>query len=145
VGLHHVDHYSIGTSDLEASRKFYCGILGLYEGDRPALPFPGAWLYCENNIPTVHIIDLGGADAPARAATGAFNHISFACTGAEALRARLQDNGIDFRVVVLPNGKTQFFMRDPDNVSVELIFEPHETREEDRAAMAVKSGEDYLL
>lgn len=145
MGLHHVDHYSIESSDLEATKRFYCDLLGLYDGDRPALPFPGAWLYCENDVPTVHIIDRGSGTDLAGAGTGAFNHISFACTGAEDIRARLHENGIEFKVVVLPNRKTQFFMKDPDGVSVELIFEPHETREEDVAAMAAKSGKDYLL
>src|SRR6185369_13824335 len=56
MGLHHLDHYNIETVNLEETIKFYCEVLGLYVGDRPPLPFPGAWLYAENNQPTIHLI-----------------------------------------------------------------------------------------
>lgn len=38
--LHHV---SIAVTDLERAKRFYGGVLGLEELDRPRFDFPGAW------------------------------------------------------------------------------------------------------
>ena len=40
-----LNHYSICTADLEASRRFYVDALGLGVGPRPEFPFSGRWLY----------------------------------------------------------------------------------------------------
>src|SRR5207302_518641 len=103
MGLHHIDHYTIESADIERTRKFYCGVLGLREGERPELPFPGLWLYCENELPTVHVIGSSPGEAKRSVTTtGLFHHVSFSCTGAEEIRARLERANIGFKVVVLP-------------------------------------------
>jgi glyoxylase I family protein len=38
-----IHHVSLTVRDLERSRRFYRGVLGLAEIDRPPFPFPGAW------------------------------------------------------------------------------------------------------
>src|SRR5438552_18003195 len=53
-----IDHYSIRTLDVEASRKFYTEIIGLTVGPRPAFPFPGLGLY--NGKPPADIDHAGG-------------------------------------------------------------------------------------
>ena len=45
MGIRKLGHYSIRTTDLQASRTFYTEILGLREGFRPPFNFPGIWLY----------------------------------------------------------------------------------------------------
>ena len=50
-----LNHYTILTRDLEATKAFYTDVVGLTAGDRPPLPFPGYWLYC-GGVPTVHLI-----------------------------------------------------------------------------------------
>ena len=40
-----LDHYSIRTIDIEASRRFYTEIMGFKVGFRPAFDFPGLCLY----------------------------------------------------------------------------------------------------
>ena len=55
-----LDHFTIATSDLEASRRFYVKTLGLRDGERPAFDFPGAWLYC-GAAPVVHLVARGEA------------------------------------------------------------------------------------
>ena len=61
-----IDHYSIRTLDVEASRRFYTEIIGLKVGPRPPFDFPGVWLYKgeppanldnpENNYGIVHVM-----------------------------------------------------------------------------------------
>jgi catechol 2,3-dioxygenase-like lactoylglutathione lyase family enzyme len=45
MGLGGLQHYTIEPSDLERTKDFYCDVLGLENGDRPPLDFPGYWLY----------------------------------------------------------------------------------------------------
>ncbi|WP_178130429.1 VOC family protein [Reyranella sp. CPCC 100927] len=144
MGLHHIDHYTIDTADIAATKAFYCDLLGLRDGERPPLPFPGVWLYCENGQPTVHIVEVTPNAARKTATTGLFNHVSFACTGAEDIRTRLERAKIAFNVVVLPGiGNTQFFMKDPNGISVELNFPATETRASDIIAMQSRGKENY--
>jgi catechol 2,3-dioxygenase-like lactoylglutathione lyase family enzyme len=42
--LQNLLHISVKTSDVPTSVRFYCGLLGMIEVDRPAFDFPGAWL-----------------------------------------------------------------------------------------------------
>ena len=142
MGLHHIDHYNIDVVDLEKSKEFYCGILGLVDGARPPLPFPGAWLYGENETPIVHLSDVLSNDQRVAAPTARLNHISFECSGAEDIRIRLERAEVEFKVIVLPViDKTQFFMRDPNGIFVELIFPAAETRASDREAMAARRAQ----
>ena len=40
-----MNHFTIAAESRDATLDFYCGLLGLVEGHRPDLGFPGAWLY----------------------------------------------------------------------------------------------------
>src|SRR5262245_55076162 len=40
-----VNHFTVLARNPDQTRSFYVEILGLTEGPRPALGFPGAWLY----------------------------------------------------------------------------------------------------
>ena len=53
-----LDHYTIRTSDLNRSVRFYSEILGLENGARPPFRTPGAWLYCDGR-PVVHLAQRG--------------------------------------------------------------------------------------
>jgi len=146
MGLHHLDHYNIEVVNLEETIRFYCDALGLYVGDRPPLPFPGAWLYCENGEATIHLIGTNpGEPDRARVPAGRLHHICFASTGLEEVRERLKRANIKFNTVVLPKvHNTQLFMQDPNGINVELNFPATETRPEDIEAMANRGKEAYL-
>jgi catechol 2,3-dioxygenase-like lactoylglutathione lyase family enzyme len=45
MALNALHHVTVQTNDLEATRDFYRDVLGLTEGFRPNLDFPGYWLY----------------------------------------------------------------------------------------------------
>ena len=40
-----MNHFTITAQDRAATLDYYCGLLGLVEGHRPDLGFPGAGLY----------------------------------------------------------------------------------------------------
>ena len=117
-----IDHYTILTQDLTATRHFYCDLLGLTEGWRPAFDFPGAWLYAGDH-PVVHIV--AGRPIPGKGdGTGAVDHLAFRAGGdAAALARKLEADGVKVSARTVPgSGIRQLFCRDPSGVQVELNF-----------------------
>jgi catechol 2,3-dioxygenase-like lactoylglutathione lyase family enzyme len=55
MSLGALQHYTIEPSDLERTKDFHCDVLGLQNGDRPPLNFPGYWL-CSGGVATVHLM-----------------------------------------------------------------------------------------
>ena len=119
VGL---DHYALLCSEPERTTRFYEEIVGLRVGPRPALSFPGVWLYAGDQ-PIVHIV-FGKAISGRE--TGAVDHLAFTAKGsAEEARTLLIRNNIEFTSRVIERtGVTQIFFRDPDYVGIELNFAP---------------------
>ena len=130
-------HYSIRTSDLEASRRFYTEVLGFRVGYRPEFPFPGLWLYNgpdDGDFGIVHIIGVDANDAsglvgylgdrPAAAVgTGVVDHIAFLATGLAAMHDTLRAAGLPWRDRTVPTLRLhQVFVEDPSGVTVELNF-----------------------
>ena len=125
-----LQHYTIEPSDLEATKDFYCDVLGLENGDRPPLNFPGYWLY-SGGVATVHLmgqreprdgIVVRGTEKKF-ADTNRLDHIAFAATDPDDVRKRLQARNVTFREQIVPRtGDTQIFLYDPDGVGVELNF-----------------------
>jgi len=128
--LGRLQHYTIEPQDLERTKNFYCDVLGLEDGERPPLGFPGYWLY-SGGVPTVHLL---GTRTPREGIvvrgtdrkypdTGRFDHIAFSATDIDGMRRRLQQHNVEFRESIVPRtGDTQFFLYDPDGIGVELNF-----------------------
>jgi catechol 2,3-dioxygenase-like lactoylglutathione lyase family enzyme len=140
-----LDHYSIRTLDIEASRRFYTEVMGFEVGFRPNFDFPGLWLY--NGTPgtgsygVVHIIGidpdnpeglkayLGDRDVSTLNGTGTVDHMAFTATGLADMRARLERHKIEYRERTVPNlGLHQVFFEDPSQVTIELNFPAAEAR-----------------
>jgi catechol 2,3-dioxygenase-like lactoylglutathione lyase family enzyme len=128
-----LNHYTINARDLEATKNFYTGVVGLSVGDRPPLAFPGYWLYC-GGVPTVHLVghrpenESIADDASDPAKTGRLDHIAFACEGLKDMKADLERRGIKYDERVLPRlNMTQLFYYDPDGIAVECNFPAAET------------------
>jgi catechol 2,3-dioxygenase-like lactoylglutathione lyase family enzyme len=134
-----LDHYSIRTLDIEASRRFYTEVMGFTAGFRPPFKFPGIWLYNGAQYPettgVVHIIGidrddpeglkvyLGDRDLESLKGTGTVDHMAFAATGLDEMRNRLSTSGIAFRERTVPSlGIHQVFFEDPSSVTIELNF-----------------------
>ncbi|HIF10953.1 MAG TPA: hypothetical protein EYQ81_14705 [Sneathiellales bacterium] len=60
-----LDHFTIVTADLDTSVAFYTDVLGLENGKRPDLGFPGAWIYAGDKA-VVHLLGSDGADMMAK-------------------------------------------------------------------------------
>jgi catechol 2,3-dioxygenase-like lactoylglutathione lyase family enzyme len=124
-----LNHFTIVTRDLEATKDFYTEIVGLEVGDRPPLAFDGYWLYC-GGVPTVHLIYNRKGDKPIEGSpgTGRLDHIAFASTGLKDMRAKLKQNEVKYEERVLPRmNMTQLFYYDPDGIAIEMNFPPEET------------------
>lgn len=134
-----LNHYSIRTLDMEATRAFYEGVLGLTVGPRPDFPFPGLWMYRGDHgdvaNAVVHIIGmdpedpvglkkyLGDRDPSSLRGSGAVDHVAFFATGLAAMRARLRQLGVPVRERTVPTiGLHQLFLDDPNGVVVELNY-----------------------
>ncbi|MFB9125748.1 glyoxalase [Paraburkholderia dipogonis] len=134
-------HYSIRTTDLDKSRRFYTQVLGFREGFRPPFNFPGIWLYNgsdESEFGVVHIIGIApndpnglveylGDKALPETGTGTVDHIAFLATGLQDLWATLRREGYEWRDRTVPSlGLHQVFVEDPSGVTIEMNFSAHE-------------------
>jgi catechol 2,3-dioxygenase-like lactoylglutathione lyase family enzyme len=134
-----LDHYSIRTLDIEASRRFYTEVMGFTVGFRPPFRFPGLWLYNGAQYPettgVVHIIGidpddpqglqdyLGDRDPASLQGTGTVDHMAFTATGLADMRERLARHGLAFRERTVPSlGIHQVFFEDPSGVTLELNY-----------------------
>ncbi len=118
-----MNHFTVLSSDLDSTLRFYCGLLGLTNGPRPAFQFPGAWLCCGDTA-VLHIV--AGRAMPNPPA-GVIDHMAFSATGLAATVAKLQAHDITYDLRQLPGGGTwQLFFHDPDGARVELDFDAAE-------------------
>ena len=124
--IHGMNHFTITAEDRARTLEFYCGLLGLVEGHRPDLGFPGAWLYAPGSDQAVlHIY----WDRPMPAhRTGVIDHMAFSARGLAAVKARFDASGqaYDLRRQA-GSGTWQPFTFDPNGARVELDFEAAET------------------
>ena len=117
-----MNHFTVLTDDLDRTRAFY-QLLGLREGERPPLGFPGAWLYVDGR-PVLHVIARPALPAERR---GVLDHMAFSARGLSALVDRLAAAGIPHEVRRQPqSGVWQLFLFDPNGARVELDFDPTE-------------------
>lgn len=134
-----LNHFSIRTLDLEATRVFYEQVLGLTVGPRPPFPFPGLWMYRGDHgdlaNAVVHIIGidpndpeglkgyLGDRDASSLQGSGAVDHVAFFAEGLRGMLARLREMGVPLRERTVPSiGLHQLFLDDPNGVVIELNY-----------------------
>ncbi len=118
-----MDHFTVLTDDLAATRSFYGELLGLKEGYRPPLGFPGVWLYAGKRA-VLHVI--AGRALPADPA-GVLDHMAFGAKGLEATLGKLKARGLAYQLRRQAESKTwQLFFHDPSGAKVELDFAPDE-------------------
>ncbi|SRR5581483_5309457 len=134
MSLGKLDHYSIRTTRLAETERFYTEVLGLEAGPRPEFKFPGLWLYNAGHA-VVHVvgidrdnpqplIDYLGEKALADADdTGSIDHIAFVAHDLAGMKARFSAAGYTFRERQVPSmNLAQLFVEDPNGVTIELNF-----------------------
>ena len=118
-----MNHFTVLTSDLEATTHFYVDVLGLVPGPRPDMGFPGVWLYIGNQ-PALHVI--AGRPLPADP-RGVLDHMAWTATDLPATTARLKAHGIEYDLRRQnDSGTWQLFCFDPCGARVELDFDASE-------------------
>lgn len=114
-------HYNLRAPGplLGCLRDFYCEVVGLRVGWRPAFGSAGYWLYAgERDV--LHLTEC--ADGPGNAGAG-FDHAAFDCTDRTAYEARLARLGVGYETARVPGtDRVQLFFRDPAGHGVELHF-----------------------
>lgn len=126
-----MDHAALLVSDVDRSRRFYAGVLGLDEIARPAsFTFPGAWFRCGDA--EIHLIGEAQAGRtrerhpgydPEELETGYGTHTAFEVTDLVAAQRHLDAHGIAVEGGPRPRGDgvQQLYVRDPDGHIVELF------------------------
>ena len=124
-----MNHFTILTDDVPGTVRFYRELLGLADGPRPPLQFPGAWLYAGGN-PILHVV--GGRPADELKA-GVIDHMAFSATDLSDTLAMLTSRNIEHTCRrQTGSGTWQVFFHDPNGARVELDFaanEPHHAKE----------------
>jgi len=119
-----MNHFTILARDLDETRAFYRDVVGLAEGWRPDLGFPGLWFYVGKQW-VLHVV--GGRGVPEPPA-GVIDHMAFSATGLADTIRRLDAHGVKYRVFRQVETKVwQIFFNDPNGAKVELDFAPEET------------------
>jgi catechol 2,3-dioxygenase-like lactoylglutathione lyase family enzyme len=118
-----MNHFTVLAWNLDETKSFYIGLLGLVEGPRPDLGFPGAWLYA-GDAAVVHIV--AGRPIPADP-RGVLDHVAFTARDLAGTVRRLQAVGqrYDLRRQA-ESGTWQLFCFDPNGARVELDFDAEE-------------------
>lgn len=131
INVGRLDHYNVSTRKLLETVQFYEKVLGFKNGARPPFDFPGAWLYSDGH-PVLHLNDISQTDRQQRTDSGVIDHVAFGSRGFEAMKQHLSGSGVPYRVNLVPNStRCQIFLRDPNNVEIELNFD---TKNEPAAA-----------
>jgi len=128
-----LNHFLLVAKNLERTRDFYCRVLGFEVAqERPDFGFPGYWLKAGGNI-CVHL----ASQAPNRIrdqfllkkhpkgtnGSGSVDHIAFLAKKPEEVRKRIQKHGIEMHYRSFPESRLfQIFLKDPDDVTIELNF-----------------------
>ena len=103
-------------------RDFYCDVIGLTEGFRPAFERFGFWLYIGDKD-VLHLITSKEGDerSPQKSS---FDHVAFKTDNYEVVLKKLQSLKIPFEEKPIPGMSAhQIFLRDPAGNRVELNFE----------------------
>jgi len=153
-----LNHFLLVAKDLERTKSFYQKVLGLEIAERPDFGFPGYWLKAGGDI-CVHLASqepneirdqfLLKKHPRGTAGSGSVDHIAFLAKNAEEVRSRIQKNKVEMHFRSFPDAKPplfQIFLKDPDDVTIELNFLGEKIDEADwkgkgsASAMTLKTG-----
>ena len=124
-----MNHFTILTDDVPGTVRFYSELLGLRDGPRPPLDFPGAWLYSGASA----ILHIVGGQSRSELKPGVIDHMAFSAVGLSDTLASLTAHGIQHTCRrQAGSGPWQVFFFDPNGARVELDFSPEEVQVQQR-------------
>lgn len=126
IKVKHIDHITLVVASVDASRRFYVGLLGMSEVARPNFDFQGAWFQAGATL--IHLIEEHERSGPAGFPDGVVkkssrnHHFAFEVDNAKAAAESLKRQGIPLvdDAKERPDGAIQVFLQDPDGHVVEL-------------------------
>ncbi len=119
-------HVTVLSADFERTERFYCDLLGMRVGPRPAIRIPGRWFYVGDEA-VVHV--LPRTAAARNGAEEVIDHFALHARDRPAFEGRLRAAGQPFESRRLADSDTwQIFLTDPDGARVELSFAGAEAR-----------------
>jgi catechol 2,3-dioxygenase-like lactoylglutathione lyase family enzyme len=114
-----MNHFTILTDDVPGSVDFYRDFVGLSDGYRPDLGFPGAWLYAREQA-ILHII---GGRPRDQLKPGVIDHMAFTAVDLPATLRTLTARNIHHACrQQVGTGFWQVFFFDPNGARIELDF-----------------------
>ncbi len=128
-----INHYLVVSKNLERSKKFYQEVLGLnLAPERPDFGFPGYWLKAGDAI-CVHLASqqpnrirdrfLLKKHPRGTTGSGSVDHIAFLARDPQEVRDRIRRKKVEMHFRSFPDAKLfQIFLKDPDDVTIELNF-----------------------
>ncbi|TXM72679.1 glyoxalase [Methylobacterium sp. WL12] len=117
-----LDHATLRTRDLKGHRRFFANVFDLRDGFRPAFDFPGHWLYADGE-PVVHLIPARARTHDPVASAEGIDHVAFLRDDHDAFRRRLDDHGIPYSRMELPEiGERRVFLHAPGGMLIEVAF-----------------------
>ena len=116
-----MNHFTVLSDDLEATRHFYCDLFGFKVGWRPPFRFPGWWLYADGGDQAIlHVIQQ---DPLPKERAGVLDHMAFTAKDLPGTVTTLRKEGIEYELRRLPGGGIwQLFFHDPHGAKVEFDF-----------------------
>jgi glyoxylase I family protein len=109
-GIHHV---SINVQDVDAAIRFYVGVLGMEQIERPDLGFPGAWLKSRDQ--ELHLLGIESTPPPKE------QHFAFAVDDLTSVTRALEAAGfVCSKTNEIPGVCLQAFTHDPSGNMVEF-------------------------
>ena len=126
------DHIALRCADTENVKLFFTEIIGLTVGYRPPFPFPGFWLYTDQNKNAVlHL--FGGKtryheNSPTNevlvpSGSNIVDHIALWSDDYKEIMSRIKKHNIYFYETTIPDSNIrQLFIQAPENLVVEIDF-----------------------
>jgi catechol 2,3-dioxygenase-like lactoylglutathione lyase family enzyme len=124
MAIRGMNHFNVLSDDVEATRRFYVGVLGFFEGPRPPFSFGGLWLYARpGGEPILHVTEGELPDDPA----GVLDHLAFTAADLKGTVAKLKASNVKYTLRrQTGSGTWQIFCHDLCSAKVELDFSPDE-------------------
>jgi catechol 2,3-dioxygenase-like lactoylglutathione lyase family enzyme len=127
-----LNHFLVVSKNLERSKKFYQDVLGMQLAERPDFGFPGYWLKLGEAI-CVHLASqeanqirdtfLLKKHPKGTTGSGSVDHIAFLAQDPYDVRGRIEKSKVEMHFRSFPDAKLfQIFLKDPDDVTIELNF-----------------------